>query len=180
MAILPIYTFGDDVLRKEAVDLNHVDSKLDRLISDMFETMYQADGIGLAAPQIGQSINLFLVDITQTREGQHTEPMVIINPQILEESGSCSMEEGCLSVPNINDFVERPEHITLKYRDAKFNERIESFSGLHARVIQHEFDHLLGTLFVDHLSPFKRSFLKNKLKDIQRGKVDVEYILAGK
>lgn len=180
MAILPIYTFGDEILRKQATDLKSVSPDIDKLIVNMFETMYQADGIGLAAPQVGKSINLLVIDISQTREGKDIAPFVVINPEIIEESGSCSMEEGCLSVPNINDYVERPEYITLKYRDDKFNERIESFSGLQARVIQHEFDHLLGTLFVDHLSPFKRSFLKNKLKDIQRGKVDVEYVLAGK
>lgn len=180
MAILPIYTLGDDVLRQEALDVKKLTPDLDKFVQNMFETMYQADGIGLAAPQVGKLINLVVVDVSQTKDGRGTQPMAFFNPQIVESSGSCSMEEGCLSIPNVNDFVERPEFITLKYYDEKFNERIESFGGLQSRCIQHEIDHLLGKLFVDHLSAFKKSFLKSKLRDIQRGKVEVDYILAEK
>lgn len=178
--ILPIYTLGDAVLRQKAELVTGVDKNLDKLIKDMFETMYQADGIGLAAPQVGQSLDLLVVDISVTKEGRDTLPMVFINPEFIDKQGSCSMEEGCLSVPGINDFVERPEIITVRFRDEHFNERIETFDGMSARVIQHEYDHLQGTLFVDYLSAFRKTLLKNRIRDIQKGTVEVDYLLAEK
>lgn len=180
MAILPIYTLGDEVLRQLAEDIETLDARLKQLIPDMFETMYQADGIGLAAPQIGESINLLVVDTSFTKDGQDTKPLAIINPQILSHEGHIVMEEGCLSIPYITETVDRPEIITLKFRDDLFRERTETFSGLTARVILHEYDHLLGKLFVDYLSPLKKTILKNKFRDIQRGTIETDYILAKK
>lgn len=178
--ILPIYTMGDDVLRQEAVDLHERTPETDLLIKNMFETMYQADGIGLAAPQVGKSINLLVLDISMLEDGEGTDPMAIINPVFLDKQGSCSMEEGCLSVPGINDLVERPEIITLRYLDDQFRERTATFDGMMARVIQHEYDHLRGTLFVDYLSAFRKTLLKGKFRNIQKGNVDVDYVIAGK
>ncbi len=178
--ILPIYTLGDSVLRQKAEILSAKTPELDQLIKDMFETMYQADGIGLAAPQIGRSMDLIVLDISAMKEGRATSPMVLINPEFVDKQGACSMEEGCLSVPGINEFVDRPEIITLNYQDENFNTRTETFSGMMARVIQHEYDHLQGTLFVDYLSAFKKTLLKNRIRDIQRGTVDVDYLLAEK
>ncbi len=180
MAILPIYTYGDEVLNKVAKPIKKVDEKIQTLIDDMFETMKQANGIGLAAPQVGVSIRLMVVDVSCVKEYQHVPPMVIINPQILETRDEVLMEEGCLSIPGVREEVWRPEVIKLKYRDRNFQEHIAEFDGLVSRVIQHEFDHLNGELFVEKLDSKKRRSLREELEAIKHGEVEAKYILAEK
>lgn len=180
MAILPIYTYGDEVLNKVAKPLKKVDEKVQTLIDDMFETMAQANGIGLAAPQVGVSIRLLVVDVSCVKEYKHVPPMVIINPQILETRDEVLMEEGCLSIPGIREEVWRPDVIKLKYRDRRFVEHIEEFDGLLSRVIQHELDHLNGELFVEKLDSKTRRNLKDELEAIKHGEVEAKYVLAEK
>jgi peptide deformylase len=180
MAILPIYTYGDEVLNKVAKPLKKVDEKIQMLIDDMFETMQQANGIGLAAPQVGVSIRLLVVDVSCVKEYKHVPPMVVINPQILETRNEVLMEEGCLSIPGVREEVWRPEVIKLKYRDRNFQEHIEEFDGLLSRVIQHEFDHLNGDLFIEKLDSKTRRNLKEELEAIKHGEVEAKYVLAEK
>lgn len=180
MAILPIYTYGHEVLGKVAKPLKGVDAELKQLFKDMFETMHQADGIGLAAPQVGKSIRLLVVDISVMEEYEDVSPMVVINPQILETGGIVSMEEGCLSVPGVREKVKRPEVIKLKYRDENFVEHTAQFDGLLARVLQHEIEHLNGHLFIDNLDTKTRREIREELQAIKDGEIEAEYILAEK
>lgn len=177
--ILPIVAYGDTVLRKKALQVKRDYPELSELIQDMFDTMYAASGVGLAAPQIGKSIRLFVIDgkpFEDEEEGLADFKKVFINAQILDEEGDKWMfNEGCLSIPGIREDISRCEHIHLRYMDEKFNERTETFTGLAARIIQHEYDHIEGILFTDKLSPLKKRLLKGKLTDISVGKVDVEY-----
>ena len=181
--ILPIVAYGDPILRKEAEDIESDYPNLDILIENMFETMYQADGIGLAAPQIGKSIRLFIVDCSPFAEDEEEDnshladfKKVFINATILEEEGKAwEFREGCLSIPNIRDDVSRKERIKIEYLDENFEEHVEEFDGYAARVIQHEYDHVDGVLFTDHLTPLKRRLLKRKLSDISKGNVDTPY-----
>lgn len=179
--IYPIVMYGDPVLRKKAKDIEKGTDILE-LVNDMYETMHAAHGIGLAAPQIGQSIRLFVVDGTTLED----EPKLadfkkaFVNPVILEEDGEpWPFEEGCLSIPNIREEVERPEKLRIKYFDENWNAFEEEFDGMKARIIQHEYDHIEGKLFIDYLTPLKKRMLKGKLNDISKGDVDTEYrILA--
>lgn len=183
--ILPIIAYGDPVLRKRARDIepNTVDVK--KLSEDMFETMYAASGVGLAAPQIGQSIRLFVVDGQALNEGEKEEDIdpsvvgfkkVFINPEIVEEAGEdWGFEEGCLSIPGIRGEVVRPEIVVIRYFDTDWNEHEEEYDGMAARIIQHEYDHLEGKLFTDYLPTLKRQLIKKKLADITKGKTDAEY-----
>ncbi|MDX2129419.1 MAG: peptide deformylase [Chloroherpetonaceae bacterium] len=180
MAILPIYTYGDQVLKKTAKPLKGVDAKTRKLITDMFETMEQASGIGLAAPQVGVSIRLLVIDVSIIEKYEEIPPMVFINPQILEADGLFTMEEGCLSIPGVRETVTRPDRIKLKYRDENFNEHIEEFDGLVSRVIQHELDHLNGELFVEKLDSKLKKAHKDELEAILRGDAEAEYVLAEK
>ncbi len=180
MAILPIYTYGDEILKKVAKPLKRVDEKLQTLIDDMFETMIQANGIGLAAPQVGVSIRLLVVDVSSVKDYKHVPPMVIINPKILETRGEVLMEEGCLSIPGIRQEVWRPDVIKLKYRDRNFQEHVEEFDGLVSRVIQHELDHLNGELFIEKLDSKTRRSLRAELEAIKHGEVEANYVLASK
>ncbi|MBK7270199.1 MAG: peptide deformylase [Flavobacteriales bacterium] len=184
--ILPIRAYGDPVLKKVAKDIEPDHLGLKQLIADMFETMYAANGVGLAAPQVGQSIRLFIVDASPFAEDEEGKPTddahlkdfkrVFINPYIVEEEGDeWAFEEGCLSIPNIREDVTRPPRIVLQYQDEKFKEHEEEFDGFAARVIQHEHDHLDGILFTDHLTPLRRTLLKGKLRDISMGKTDAKY-----
>jgi peptide deformylase len=184
--ILPIRAYGDPVLKKVAKDIEPGHPGLEQLISDMFETMYEANGVGLAAPQIGQSIRLFIVDASPFAEDEDGKPTeeahlkdfkkVFINPYIVEEEGEeWGFEEGCLSIPGIREEVYRAERIVLQYQDEQFNEHEEEFSGFAARVIQHEHDHLDGILFTDHLAPLRQRLLQGKLRDIGKGKCDARY-----
>lgn len=184
--VLPIRAYGDPVLKKVAADIEPGHPGLKQLISDMFETMYAANGVGLAAPQIGQSIRLFIVDASPFAEDEEGKPTdeahlkgfkkVFINPYIVEESGEeWGFEEGCLSIPGLREEVERQPRIVLQYMDEKFKEHEEEFDGMAARVIQHEHDHLDGVLFTEHLSPMRKRMLKGKLRDISLGKTDAKY-----
>ncbi len=146
-----------------------------RLIQDMLETMHEANGIGLAASQVGVLKQLLVLDISGADDDKDPKPMAIINPEIVGEEGELEMEEGCLSIPDIRESVTRPETIRIRYNDASMKERELEADGLLARVIQHEMDHLNGVLFVDHLSAAKRTFLRNRLRKITKGEIDVDY-----
>lgn len=179
--IYPIIMYGDPVLRQRAKDIEK-GTDVSQLILDMMETMHAASGIGLAAPQIGKSLRLFVVDGT----GLEDEPdmqnfkKAFINPVILNEEGEpWDFEEGCLSIPNIREKISRKEKLKIRYHDEGWNLLEEEYDGMKARIIQHEYDHIEGKLFVDYLTPLKKRLLKGKLADISKGKVDTEYrILA--
>jgi peptide deformylase len=175
--ILPIYAYGSAVLRKKATDIGPEFPGLKELIANMFETMYDSNGIGLAAPQIGQSIRLFIVDGTEM-EDESTQDFkkVFINPEIIEEfDNKWDYEEGCLSIPTVRADVNRHSKLKIWYQDEHFNEYEEEFDGMAARIIQHEYDHIEGILFTDRISPLKRTMLKSKLSNISIGKVNVGY-----
>ena len=179
--ILPIVAYGDPVLRKEAeeIDANYPDLK--QLIADMFETMYHSKGVGLAAPQIGLPIRLFIVDAAGFNEDGEAPELegfkrVFINPIIIEEKGKeWKFEEGCLSIPGIREEVARKPELTIEYYNENFELVEEKLDGLGARVVQHEYDHIDGKLFIDHLPPLKKRLMKKKLDDISAGKVRTDY-----
>ena len=183
--VLPIIGYGSKVLKTKAKEIPADYPELNKLISDMYETMYDASGVGLAAPQIGKSIRLFLIDTSpfDTDEFEQNSGFEVksvkktfINPVMINESGeNTSFEEGCLSIPNIREHINRKSDITIRYQDENFNDHQETFSGILARVIQHEYDHLEGTLFTDKISPFKKKLIKGKLNNIMIGKVSVDY-----
>lgn len=175
--IYPIVMYGDPVLRQRAKDIEQ-GTDLTQLIEDMFETMHGASGIGLAAPQIGKSIRLFIVDgtVLEDEPAMQDFKKAFINPQIIEETGDAwEYEEGCLSIPNIREKVARKENLKIKYFDEAWNLKEEVYDGLKARIIQHEYDHIEGKMFVDYLPALKKRLLKGKLADISKGKVDTEY-----
>ncbi len=184
--VLPIVAYGDPVLRKVGKDIDKDFPKLEELIENMKETMKNAQGVGLAAPQIGKDIRLFLIDASPFAENEELEEQereflkdfkrTFINARIVEEEGDdWAFNEGCLSIPNINEDVYRPETIQVKYLDENFNEKQETLTGLAARIFQHEYDHIEGILFTDKLSTLKKRLLKKKLENISKGKVDVGY-----
>lgn len=175
--ILPIYAYGSAVLRKKADPVDPDFPGLQELIANMFETMYDSNGIGLAAPQIGQSLRLFIVDGTEM-DDPSTENFkkVFINPEILDEfDKKWDYEEGCLSIPTIRADVNRHSKLRIHYFDENFTEFEEEFDGMAARIIQHEYDHIEGILFTDRISPLKRTMLKSRLQNISVGKVNVAY-----
>lgn len=183
---LPIVAYGDPVLRKKGTDIDQDYPELDKLIANMWETMYKANGVGLAAPQIGRAIRLFVIDTSPFAEDEDFSPeeqamlkdfkKVFINAQMIEEEGkNWSFNEGCLSIPDIREDVSRKDTITIQYLDEDFNERTDTYDGLLARVIQHEYDHIEGVLFTDKLSSLKRRLLKGKLNNISKGNIVVEY-----
>lgn len=178
--ILPIYAYGQSVLRQKAEDIGQDYPNLVELIDNMWETMYHAEGVGLAAPQIGLAIRLFIVDTIQMEErGKQVDQAlkrVFINAQILEETGDMwAYEEGCLSIPDIRGEVERQSRIRIKYLDDTFQEHEEVFTGITARVIQHEYDHIEGILFVEKLKPIKKQMIRPRLENIRKGKVKADY-----
>ncbi|MBT8184523.1 MAG: peptide deformylase [Eudoraea sp.] len=184
--ILPIVAYGDPVLRKKCEEISEDFEGLEELISNMWETMYQASGVGLAAPQVGIPIRLFMVDASPFGEDEDFTPeereqfmkfkRVFINARMLEEEGNLwAFNEGCLSIPDIREDVNRKERITIQYMDENFVEQTEIFDGILARIIQHEYDHTEGILFTDKLSSLKKRLLKGKLGSISKGKVDVDY-----
>ena len=175
--IYPIVVYGDPVLKKKARDIEKGEMDVKQLSEDMFETMEAASGIGIAAPQIGKSLRMFVVD-GRPIEDEDMEGFrkVFINPQILEETGEeWAFEEGCLSIPNIREDVFRNEKLTIRYFDENWEEHEETYDGMKARIIQHEYDHIEGILFTDHLSPLKKRMLKGKLQNITKGKMKVDY-----
>jgi len=179
--ILPVYAYGHPVLKKVGSPIDNDFPFLEQLIEDMWETMYHAKGVGLAAPQIGQAIRLFIVDTVQIQEEGEEEKgikKVFLNAQMLDETGdNWSYEEGCLSIPNITGDVERKKNITIRYMNEKFEEITESYEGMNARVIQHEYDHIDGKLFIEKLNPLKKKLIQRKLENIRKGKVSAEYRL---
>jgi peptide deformylase len=178
--IYPIVMYGDPVLRQRAKDIEP-GTDVNQLIADMFETMHGASGIGLAAPQIGKSIRLFIVDGTglEDEPGMETFKKAFINPVILQENGTAwEFEEGCLSIPNIREKISRKETLVIRYYDEQWVQHEESYDGMKARIIQHEYDHIEGKLFVDYLTSLKKRLLKGKLADISKGKVDTEYRIS--
>ena len=184
--VLPVYVYGTEALRQEAEPVEENTEELQTLIDDMIETMYAASGIGLAAPQVGRSERLFVIDVTsmasEIEEDGETvppQPMVFINPEIVWESDAeCDFEEGCLSIPDVREMVTRPERVKVRYLDRDFNEQELEVGSMLARVIQHENDHLDGILFTDHLSSFRQRLLRRTLKRMARGDVEADYPLA--
>ena len=175
----PVTVYGDPLLRKIAQTIDKDYENLDEVIENMWETMYYSDGVGLAAPQVGMSIRMFLIDASS---GADEEPelegfkKVFINPEIVEITGEeWVMNEGCLSLPEIREDVERPDVVRIKYFDENFIEHDEVYNGFAGRIIQHEFDHLEGKLFIDYLSPLRKRLLKSKLNNIIQGKVQPHY-----
>ena len=177
--IYPIVAYGDPVLKKRAEEIAEGSIDVKTLAEDMFETMYNANGVGLAAPQIGKSIRMFVVDgreMEDTDEDMSDFKKVFINPEIIEEEGSLWVfEEGCLSIPGIREDVQRKPKLVINYLDLDFNEIEETYEGVKARIIQHEYDHIEGVLFTDKLSSFKRRLLKGKLNNISKGVTDATY-----
>ena len=185
--ILPIVAYGHPVLREKAVEIDPDYPQLDKLIEDMWETMYASSGVGLAAPQINRSIRLFVVDSTQIFDNLDEDERdqypdgpglkeVFINARIVSLNGEeWSYNEGCLSIPKIREDIYRNETVVLEYEDAEFNTQMKTFNGITGRVILHEYDHIEGKLFIDHITPLKRKLLKGKLNDITKGKVKVDY-----
>lgn len=184
---LPIVAYGANILRKTAVDIAADYPGLDKLIADMWETMYYSNGVGLAAPQINKDIRLFVVDSAQIFDHQESDEKgtypdepgikkVFINAHAVSLEGEeWAYNEGCLSIPKIREDVMRPREITLEYLDENFQSRTETFIGLTARIIQHEYDHIDGKLFIDYLKPLRRKMLQGRLADISKGKVQVDY-----
>ncbi len=180
--MLPIYLYGQPVLRKIAEEITPDYPNLKELIEAMWQSMYESDGIGLAAPQIGKPIRLLVIDANPMGasfpecKGFKT---VMINAKITQESEEfCTEEEGCLSLPGIHESVSRPQSISIEYFDENFKHQKKSFSGFAARVIQHEYDHLEGMLFTDHISPFRKRLIKKKLSNIENGNVRPHYPIA--
>ena len=177
--ILPIYAYGQPVLKKTGVDITPDHEGLSVLIDNMWDTMYNASGVGLAAPQIGLSIRLFVIDSQQMMdEGKESDGVksIFINAERIEQTGKVwPYEEGCLSIPRITGDVERQETVKIKYFDQDFKEHIETYSGLNARVIQHEYDHIEGNLFTEKLKPVKKRLIKRKLEAIRKGNIDPKY-----
>jgi peptide deformylase len=189
--ILPIVVYGDPVLRKMGVDIDKNYEGLDELIKNMFATMYNANGVGLAAPQIGKAIRLFVIDTGPFAESDDDEDdeftpeqkkqlqafkKIFINARILSEEGTeWKFNEGCLSIPKIREDVNRKPNIEIEYYDEKFVKHKEKYDGVIARVIQHEYDHIEGKLFTDIISPFKRKMISGKLNDIANGKISADY-----
>lgn len=185
--ILPIVAYGSPVLRKVCTAIDAGYPGLEKLIADMWETMYNSNGVGLAAPQVNQPIRLFTIDSEQIflhqeedEKGEYPdEPgfkSVFINAQIIHLSGEeWSYNEGCLSIPKIREDIYRDEEVTLSYFDENFNPLTKTFNGITARIILHEYDHIEGKLFIDHLKPLKRKLMKRKLDDISKGKIKVDY-----
>ena len=176
MAVLPITVYGDKILRKKANKVTEVDLKTIELIKNMFDTMKNANGIGLAANQVGSDKSIFVVDISQVEDYEDTKPIALINPKIIERSEKkVLIEEGCLSIPDVREEVRRPESITIVYHDTDLQEHTLEADGLMARVMQHEFDHLQGILFTDLISDDLKKKYKKDINRIRKRKIEIEY-----
>lgn len=183
MSVLPIVTYGDPILRAETRKVSENSEELQTLIDDMFETMYNAKGVGLAAPQIGEDLRLFVLDADAMMEEDQEKfgPQVFINPEVIDTgSEKVEMEEGCLSIPEIRETISRPQSIKVKYLGRDLNPGEMEVDGWLARVIQHETDHVNGVLFIDYLGSFRLRLLKGKLRDIEEGQIETSYPLAPK
>jgi peptide deformylase len=184
--ILPIVAYGDPILRKVGVEIDADYPDLEKLIANMKETMYNASGVGLAAPQIGKAIRLFVIDASPFAEDEDLPEEdrkvladfnhVFINPKILKEEGDeWAFNEGCLSIPDIREDVFRQEQVTVEYQDENFEKHTRTLNGMAARVFQHEYDHIEGILFTDKLSSLKKRLIKKKLENITKGKIKIDY-----
>ncbi len=176
--ILPIIAYGTPVLKQMAKEITPDYEGLDELIDNMFDTMYEANGIGLAAPQIGKGIRLFIVDGSPFDDEEDMDDFVkiFINPKIIDEEGEeWNFNEGCLSIPDVREDVKRKPKIRIRYQDENFEEVEEVYDGVKARIIQHEYDHIEGVLFTDYLTPLKKRLLKRRLTDIAKGEINVSY-----
>ena len=178
--ILPIYLYGEPVLRRETDDITADYPDLKKLVADMYETMYASDGVGLAAPQIGKSISVIVIDgspLADSFPECKDFKLTLINPtlEVYEDEPAVSREEGCLSVPGVSETVKRHEHVLLRWVDEDFNPHEQEFHGFASRIIQHEFDHLLGEIYTDHISPIRKQLIRNKLGNISKGKVRCSY-----
>lgn len=176
--IYPIVLYGDPILKKRGEDVTPDAIDVKQLSEDMFETMYQANGIGLAAPQIGLSLRLFVVDSSPVdeEEGRKGFKQVFVNPEIIESSGDpWNFEEGCLSIPGVRADVQRPPAVTIRYQDEHWQEHVETLDGMAARIVLHEYDHVEGILFTDHINGLKRRLLKGKLNGISKGQAKADY-----
>jgi len=184
--ILPISAYGDPVLKKKAKDIDNGFKDLNKLIENMWDTMYNANGVGLAAPQIGLPLRAFIVDTSPFADAENMSndefeivksfKKVFINPFLIKETGDkWDFNEGCLSIPDVREDITRSDTILIKYLDKNFNQHLDSFNGIIARVIQHEYDHIEGILFTDKLSSLKRKLLKGKLLNISKGKIETDY-----
>ena len=185
--ILPVIGYGNPILKRKSKEITGSYPDLKELISNMYDTMYSAKGVGLAAPQIGKSIKIFIIDTSPFLKIDDDEikdyevssvKQTFINPTILDKTGEFwSFEEGCLSIPHIREGVKRKSEIKIEYYDENFNFKKNDFSGIVARVIQHEYDHIQGILFTDKLTSFKKRLLKSKLNNIEKGDVDIDYVM---
>jgi peptide deformylase len=185
--ILPIVAYGADVLRKTGKEISSDYPDLQKLIADMWETMYASNGVGLAAPQINRDIRLFVVDSEQMFANMDEEEtmlypdrpgtkQVFINAQVEELLGDdWSYNEGCLSIPKIREDIFRAEEVTIRFMDETFTEHVKTYDGITARIILHEYDHIEGKLFIDYIKPLKRKLMKGRLSDISKGRVNVDY-----
>ena len=189
--VLPIYVYGHPVLREPAAPVEGDSPELQALLDDMIETMRGANGAGLAAPQVGRSLRLFVADLSSYADDLAEDnggevpdyargPLVFINPEVVVDgaSGDVDAEEGCLSIPDLRETVWRPDRLRVRFLDRDFQEQELDAEGPLARVVQHEFDHLDGVLYLDHLSPLRRRLLQRRLKAIARGDVEADYPLA--
>ena len=178
--ILPIYLYGSKVLREETEDIDASYPELQKLIADMWETMYHSEGVGLAAPQIGKSISVIVIDGSPVAD-KFPEceglKLTLINPEleVVEDEAPVSREEGCLSLPGLSETVRRHEHVILRWMDENFQPQEQEFKGFASRIIQHEFDHLCGEVYTDHIAPIRKQLIKKKLNNIAKGKTRCEY-----
>ncbi|MCP4120822.1 MAG: peptide deformylase [Bacteroidetes bacterium] len=178
--IYPIVAYGDPVLKRKAEPIEEHDVAISEMVGNMFQTMYKAEGVGLAAPQVAKSIRLFIVDTTQLMNKDKPDfigiKQAFVNPELLSETGEeWKYEEGCLSIPHIREDVSRQPVIKIRYFDEQWQQHEETFDGINARVIQHEYDHIEGVLFTDKINPLKKRLLQRKLEKISKGKVRVDY-----
>ncbi|GAB5409869.1 MAG: peptide deformylase [Balneolaceae bacterium] len=183
MAVLPIVTYNDPVLREKTKPITEFSEETRKFIADLFETMYNSEGVGLAAPQVGKSLQVFVIDADNMMDEDEElpGPMAFINPKIIEKKGrQIPMDEGCLSIPDVTDKVLRPETIVINYKDENFKDQTLEATRWLARVIQHEYDHLQGILFIDYLSAFKKRMHKADLKEIDEGLRETKYPILPK
>jgi len=179
VSVLPVYIYGQSVLRKKARPVKKPSEEITLLAADMIETMRKANGIGLAANQVGDLRRVIVVDAGVIAESETIPPIAMVNPEVLSQEGTWTMEEGCLSIPEIREEVGRAEKIRVRFLDTGFSVQELSAEGLLGRVILHEIDHLNGVLFLDHLGAVKRKLLRGRLNKLERGEVDVDYPIVG-
>ena len=175
MSVLPIFTYGSSVLRKKGRPVVEVSDELVKLVMDMFDTMRNANGIGLAATQVGSLCRVVVIDLTDLEGTKEVRPITLINPEVISTEGKWTMEEGCLSIPDVRADVERPETVRIRFKNAHFADVELEATGIVGRVILHEIDHLDGVLFIDHLATAQKKLHLKDLKKIQRGEIEVDY-----